>query len=205
MVKNLPSLWESWLWSLGWDDPLEKGKATHSRILAWRIPWTEEPGGLQSMGSQTAGYDWVTNTFTFTYLSVHTHKNHNPQQHPQIWELEKAKAFISKLQRSLTELSTSTNSNKQEEKRQCPNYSTIMVGTTCPHHPSPPPLQDSHSGGHHHLWRAHPPQSPPKWPLMAWAHSHHSLGHCGLHSLVFLCGFPPTLQAPWGHPHKPNH
>ena len=50
MVKNLPTLWETWVWSLGQEDPSEKGMATHSSILAWRIPWTEEPGGLQSMG-----------------------------------------------------------------------------------------------------------------------------------------------------------
>ena len=50
--------------SLGWEDPLEKGMATHSSILAWRILWTEEPGGLQSMGSQRVGHDSVTNTFT---------------------------------------------------------------------------------------------------------------------------------------------
>ena len=49
-VKNLPAMWESWVQSPGLEDPLEKGMATHSSILAWRIPWTEEPGGLQSMG-----------------------------------------------------------------------------------------------------------------------------------------------------------
>ena len=49
-VKNPPAMWETWVRSLGWEDPLEKGPATHSRMLAWRIPWTEEPGGLQSMG-----------------------------------------------------------------------------------------------------------------------------------------------------------
>ena len=49
-VKNLPAIQETWGRSLGWEDPLEKGMATHSSILAWRIPWTEEPGGLQSMG-----------------------------------------------------------------------------------------------------------------------------------------------------------
>ena len=49
---------------LGWEDPLEKGMATYSSILAWRIPWTEEPGGLQSMGSQREGHNWATNTFT---------------------------------------------------------------------------------------------------------------------------------------------
>ena len=50
LVKSLLTMRETWVQSLGWEDPLEKGKATHSIILAWRIPWTEEPGGLQSMG-----------------------------------------------------------------------------------------------------------------------------------------------------------
>ena len=53
---------ETQVWSLGWEDPLEKGMATHSSILAWRIPWTEEPGGLQSMQLQTARHEWATNT-----------------------------------------------------------------------------------------------------------------------------------------------
>ena len=57
MVKNLPVMQETWVQSLGWEDPLEKGMATHSSILAWRILWTEEPGGLQSMGSQGVRYD----------------------------------------------------------------------------------------------------------------------------------------------------
>ena len=51
MMKNLPSMRETWVPSLGWKDPLEKEMAIHSSILAWRIPWTEKPGGLQSMGS----------------------------------------------------------------------------------------------------------------------------------------------------------
>ena len=50
MVKNIPAIQETWVQFLGQEDPLEKGMATHSSILAWRIPWTEEPGGLQSMG-----------------------------------------------------------------------------------------------------------------------------------------------------------
>ena len=53
---------ETWIWSLSWEDFLEKGMATHSSILVWRIPWTGEPGGQQSMGSPRVGYDWVTNT-----------------------------------------------------------------------------------------------------------------------------------------------
>ena len=56
-VKNLPSLQETWVRSLNWEDPLEKGMATHSSILAWRIPWTEKPGGLQSMGLQRVRRD----------------------------------------------------------------------------------------------------------------------------------------------------
>ena len=50
LVKNLPAMWETWVQTLGWEDPLEKGKAVHSSILAWRIPWTEEPGGLHPWG-----------------------------------------------------------------------------------------------------------------------------------------------------------
>ena len=57
MVKNLPAMQETWVRSQGWEDPLEEGMAIHSGILAWRILWTEEPGGLQSMGSQRVRYD----------------------------------------------------------------------------------------------------------------------------------------------------
>ena len=63
-VKNLPAMWETWVGSLDWD-PLEKEMAIRSSILAWRIPWTEEAGRLQSMGLQRVGHDWVTNTFIF--------------------------------------------------------------------------------------------------------------------------------------------
>ena len=55
-VKNLSAMQDTWIQSLGPEDPLEKGTATHSNILAWRIPWTEKPGGLQSMDSQRAGH-----------------------------------------------------------------------------------------------------------------------------------------------------
>ena len=56
-VKNLPAMWETWVQPLGWEDLLEKRMATHSSILAERIPWTEEPGRLQSMGLQRVGHD----------------------------------------------------------------------------------------------------------------------------------------------------
>ena len=68
VVKNLlamQKMQETQVQSLDREDPLEEGTATHFRILAWRIPWTEEPGGLQSMGSQRVGHDGVTDTFTF--------------------------------------------------------------------------------------------------------------------------------------------
>ena len=57
MVKHLPAMLETWVRSLGQEDPLEKEMATHSSTFAWKIPWTEEPGGLQSMGSQRVGHD----------------------------------------------------------------------------------------------------------------------------------------------------
>ena len=60
MVKCLPTMWETRVQSLDWEDPLEKEMATHSRILAWKIPWAEEPGGLQSMGLQGVRCDLVT-------------------------------------------------------------------------------------------------------------------------------------------------
>ena len=68
MIKNLPVMQKTRVLSLGWEVPLEKGMAIHSSILACRIPWTEKPGGLQTMELQRVGHDWVTNT--------HTHNSH---------------------------------------------------------------------------------------------------------------------------------
>ena len=59
-VKRLSTMRETWVWSLGWEDPLKKEMAIHSSTIAWKIPWTEEPGRLQSMGSQRVGHDWAT-------------------------------------------------------------------------------------------------------------------------------------------------
>ena len=64
LVKNLPAVQETQVQSLGWEDPLEKEMAPHSSFLAWKISWTEEPGGLQSMGSQRVRHNWVTNTYS---------------------------------------------------------------------------------------------------------------------------------------------
>ena len=69
-VKDSLAMQEMWVQSLGWEDPLEKGKATNSSILAWRIPWMEEPGGLQSTGSQRVGHEWATSLSFFFFLCV---------------------------------------------------------------------------------------------------------------------------------------
>ena len=70
LVKNLPATQETWVQSLGWEDALEKGVATHACILAWRIPWTEEPGVWQFMGSQKVRHNWTTK---YTHTHTHTH------------------------------------------------------------------------------------------------------------------------------------
>ena len=73
MVKTLPAMQETWVQSLGQEDPLEKGMATHSSLLACRIPRTEEPGGLQSMGSQRVRHDLATFTFINNFKSFMLH------------------------------------------------------------------------------------------------------------------------------------
>ena len=70
MVKNLPAMWETRVWPLGWEDPLKEGMATDSSILAWRISWTEEPRGLQPMGSQRVRRDWAAKHCTAQYAYV---------------------------------------------------------------------------------------------------------------------------------------
>ena len=70
MVKNLPASQETWVQSSGWKDPLVKRMVSYSSILAWKIPWIEEPGGLQSMRPQRVGHDWATNTHTHTYTHI---------------------------------------------------------------------------------------------------------------------------------------
>ena len=72
MVKNLPAKWETWVWSLGWEDILKMEMATHSSILTWKISWTEEPGGLLSMRSQRVRHNWATEHFYFQTLTSST-------------------------------------------------------------------------------------------------------------------------------------
>ena len=93
-VKNPPAMQETQVRSLAWKDPLEKGMATHSSILAWRIPWTEEPGGLQSMGSRRVGHNWVTNTHIHKKMSYLKKKKqtHFTSEIPRALSISKLKS-----------------------------------------------------------------------------------------------------------------
>ena len=71
--KSLPAMWETQVWSLGQEDPLEKEMATHSSTLTWKIPWMKEPGRLQPVGSPRVGHDWAT-SLQFTSLQTHQRK-----------------------------------------------------------------------------------------------------------------------------------
>ena len=81
-LKCLLAMWETWVRSLGREDPLEKEMATHSSIFAWRIPWTQELGGLQSTGSKRVGHDF---TFTFTY-EEHYKQNRKDKGRKLFWD-----------------------------------------------------------------------------------------------------------------------
>ena len=98
-VKNLPTVWETWVQTLGQEDPLEKGTATHSSILAWELPWTEEPSRLQPMGSQRVGHDWATNIFTFTFQIIWSSKPN--------YEFESDSQFVAETRKALGVLKTS--------------------------------------------------------------------------------------------------
>ena len=78
MVTNLPAMQETWVRSLGCKIPPEKRMATHSSILAWRIAWTGEPGGLQSVGLQKVGHNWATNMYIHAYLSIYLYQPIQP-------------------------------------------------------------------------------------------------------------------------------
>ena len=91
-VKRLPAVRETQVRPLGWEDPLEKEMATHSRTLAWKIPWTEEPGRLQSMGSQRVGHDGAT--------SLYIHEGSFPQI--SLYFINRDISYITTVQLSLT-------------------------------------------------------------------------------------------------------
>ena len=79
MVKRLPAMQETQVWSLGREDSLEKEMVTHSSTLAWKIPWTEEPGSLQSMGSQRVGHNWASSLSFFLFYLVTSSKRYGTQ------------------------------------------------------------------------------------------------------------------------------
>ena len=94
-VKRLPAMQETGVWSLGWEEPLEKEMAAHSSTLAWKIPWTEEHGRLQSMGSQRVGHDWATSLHFITLV-----KNFSADPpglfHTSLWTKFHKKCFLFK-------------------------------------------------------------------------------------------------------------
>ena len=96
MVKRLPTMKETWVWSLGREDPLEKEMATHSSTLAWKIPWMEEPGRLQSMGSQRVGQDWVTFFSFFAHYTNFFAITHSVILSWYLWFLFSGVSFISR-------------------------------------------------------------------------------------------------------------
>ena len=73
LVENPPAMWETWVPSLGWEDPLEKGMETHSSILAWRVPWTEQPGDWSPQGCRVLHARVAEHTYTYTRTHMHTH------------------------------------------------------------------------------------------------------------------------------------
>ena len=88
--RNSSAMQETWVWSLSWEGPLEDGMANHSSILAWRIPWTEEPGGLQSVGSPRVRHDWAT--------KHSTHSLEGPPHSPgSPWRLARAPFYFSRM------------------------------------------------------------------------------------------------------------
>ena len=86
MVKSLPAVWGTRVWSLGPEDALEKELVTYSRILAWKIPWLEEPGQLQSMESQSVGHEWVTSHSLSFYNLYGLFVTQTVKHLPTMWE-----------------------------------------------------------------------------------------------------------------------
>ena len=106
MVTNSPAMHKVHVWSLGREDPLERGRATHSSCIAWRIPWTKNPGGLQSTGSQRVRHhlsDWV-HTHTNTHIHTHTHTHTHIILHSTFWGTDKLFSKVIELFYTPTEI-----------------------------------------------------------------------------------------------------
>ena len=131
LLNNPPEMWETWVWSLGWEDPLEKGRATHSSILAWRIPWT-----VQSVGLQRVRHDWVTFHFTpHTYTQMH--KIRTKQKHAftlilvnlikYLWVHSSFSTPISCIICNLSNSKKKTKNKKQKPSSQYLSYTYFLI------------------------------------------------------------------------------
>ena len=142
MVKNLPAMQETWVWSLGLEDPLKEEMATHSSILAWRIPWTEEPGRLQSIGSQRAGYDWASNSFLPFCLPLPTFSSKTMQ--PSFLDLQAFSLYVwwPRLTKVLIDPDHFSMLERWEQDH-VPIYF---------HHPPLSPVIHTHTHTHTHFW-----------------------------------------------------
>ena len=121
---------ETWVRSLGREEPLEKDMATHSSILAWRIPWTEEPGRLQSMGSQRVGHNWATNTWSPQPLIFFSGKKFEPRKtlKPQGFEATKARLELTPLASNLSPFSQRRHQRQRGSDRAMPRVVSTRVG-----------------------------------------------------------------------------
>ena len=139
LVKTPPAMWETWVQSLDWKDPLEEGMATHSSILAWRIPWTEAPGGLETTGSQRVGHDWATKLTVCFILCEFYHGKQHLKKHIYVLREEFGSSFflIGKKQKTdcrwfaKDTCSNATNStvdqSVQSAIKQCPLFDDVLV------------------------------------------------------------------------------
>ena len=122
-VKRPSMMRETWVRSLGWEDPLEKEMAIHSSTIAWKIPWTEAPGRLQSMGSQRVGHDWVTSRSRSA--KAQQQQKESFSQEREVWKLQANSILV---------LKTSS--------RMCQIHLGLWHGT----HPDPPGTDDTFEG-----------------------------------------------------------
>ena len=122
MEKNLPAMRETGIQSLGWEDPLQKGMATHSSILAWRIPWTEEPGRLHSpwCHKESDTTEQLIHTHTYTYTHTHTHTEHT--QH-----LAKEEKKLLCFNKSLKQILGKPLKNSDNKKTQISTYISLSI------------------------------------------------------------------------------
>ena len=141
MVKNPPAMQVTWVWSLGWEDPLEKGTATYSSIHAWRIPWIEEPGRIRCMGSQRVRHDWVIFTSPInkvyqaeTYKTVCCESVISKILIRCIWEVGKPRRSLGsglkeKVYCTALRMTSESNSNKSTTALDWLPWTTVQAGS----------------------------------------------------------------------------